>query len=134
LRKVGAVVVGLILAFVLVQAAEFGVHLRYPPPAGTNMRDMKAVKAFVATLPIPAFILVLAGWLVGTLAGTFVAARIGRNAVPAYVLGAILLAGGMVNSIIIPQPVWFSAVSFIIYITMPILGWRLGRPAVPSAA
>ena len=117
---------GLILAFVLVQAAEFGVHMLYPPPPGTNMRDMKAVKAFVATLPAPAFILVLAGHLVGTLAGTYVAARIARTAVAAYILGAILFAGGIMNAIMIPQPIWFSAASFVIYIAMTFAGARLG--------
>lgn len=134
LRGIGGFIAGLVLAFLLVQAAEFGVHLLYPSPPGTNMRDMKAIKTFVATLPMPAFILVLVGWLVATFAGAFLAARIGRSMIPGYILGVVLLAGGIANAIIIPQPVWFSAASFVIYIGMTIVGSKLGRPAVPSPA
>jgi hypothetical protein len=131
-RRIGGVIAGLVIAFLLVQGAELLVHKLYPPPPGTNMKDFNAVKAFVATLPTPAFVLVLTGWLIGTLAETFTAARIGRSAVPAYVLGVILLAGGIMNSIVIPQPVWFSAASFVIYIGMTFAGAALGRHAFPG--
>ena len=128
LRRIGAVLVGLIVAVVIVQIAEFGVHAMYPPPPGYNMRDMNAMKAFVAKLPTPAFILVLAGWLIATLIGTWLAAKIGRTAVTGYVVGALLLCGGIANAFIIPQPAWFSIASFVIYIVMTIIGAMLGSP------
>jgi hypothetical protein len=124
-RKIGGVVTGFIIAVVLVQCAEAIVHVLYPFPPGMNQHDMADIKKFVSTLPLQALLLVLTGWLIGTLAGTYAAARIGRSAVPAYVLGALLLAAGIVNAIIIPQPVWFSAVSFVIYIGMTFVGAKL---------
>ena len=130
LRKIGGVLLGLLIAALLVQLAEMLVHQLYPPPPGTNMNDFNEVKKFVAALPLTALVLVLAGWLLATFAGTFVAARVGRGVVPGYVLGAFLLAAGIVNSVVIPQPVWFSAVSFVIYIAMSVVGARLGRPAL----
>ena len=126
-RRIGAAILGLIVAVLIVQAAELIVHQLYPPPPGYNMRDMNDVKKFVATLPALAMVLVLAGWLVGTVAGTFLAARVGRSAVPAYVVGGLLLIAGIANAIIIPQPVWFSAVSFVIYIAMTFVGTALWR-------
>ena len=126
LRKIGGVVAGLLIAFVLVEAAELIVHQLYPPPPGTNMKDFNEVKKFVSTLPTAALVLVLTGWLIGTFAGTFAAARIGRSAAPGYIVGGILLAAGIVNAVVIPQPVWFSAVSFVIYIAMTIAGAKLG--------
>lgn len=132
LRKIAAVITGLVVAWLAVSGAEAIVHKMYPPPLGTNMHDMKAIKKFVSTLPPLAFVLVLLGWLIATLAGTFVAAKIGRSAVPGYIVGAILLAAGIANSIIIPQPVWFSALSFVIYIAMTIVGSRAPVPAVRS--
>jgi hypothetical protein len=125
LRRIGAVVLGVITAVILVQVAEFGVHSIYPPPPGTNVHDMNAVKTFVAKLPTPAFVLVLFGWLVATLAGTFIAAKIGRTAVTAYIVGALLLCGGIVNAFVIPQPLWFTIASFVIYIGGTIVGARL---------
>ena len=79
------------------------------------------------TLPAPAFLLVLSGHLLGTLAGTFAAARLGGSAIPAYVVGAILLAAGIGNAFMIPQPAWFSAVSIVGYVVMTLVGARLGR-------
>jgi hypothetical protein len=134
LRRIGAVVAGLVVAFVLVQAAEMGVHAMYPFPAGMNERDMTQIKAFVATLPTQAFALVLAGWLLGTLAGTFIAAKIGRSRVPAYIAGALLLCAGVANSILIPQPVWFSAVSFVTYVGGTLVSARLGAPRAAAVS
>jgi hypothetical protein len=125
-RRIGGVVAGLVLAWLAVMAAEAGVHKMYPPPPGMNMQDMKAVKQFVASLPLSALLLVLAGWLVGTLAGTFVAAKVGGSRYPAYVAGALLLAAGIANAVMIPQPLWFSVTSFAIFISMTGLGAFLG--------
>ncbi len=120
---------GLAIAFAIVMVTEMIPHKLYPPVPGTNMDDFTQVKAYVARLPLTALVIVLAGWLVATIAGTSVAAGIGRSRVPAYVVGALLLAGGIINAFVIPQPVWFSAVSLVIYIVGTMIG---GRIAVPN--
>src|SRR5437870_1204660 len=125
-RRILGVIAGLLLVVVLVTAAEGIAHVMYPPPPGTNMRNMAAVKEYVATLPVTALVIVLAGWSLGTLVGTSTAARIGRSVVPAYVLGVVVLAGGINNAIQIPQPPWFTTASFVIFIGMTIFGARLG--------
>ena len=76
LRRVGAVIAGLAVAFALVSLAEFFVHRMYPPPPGTNMHDFEQVKHYVATLPLPPLLMVLGGHLLATFAGTFAAAKI----------------------------------------------------------
>jgi ABC-type xylose transport system permease subunit len=117
---------GLAIAFVCVWAIEFVVHRLYPPPPGYNMQDMTQMKAFVSKLPLAAFVLVLAGWAVGTFLGTFTAARIARNRIPAYVVGALLLAAGIMNARVIPQPLWFDVASFAVYIGGTLAGARAG--------
>jgi hypothetical protein len=126
LRKIGGALAGLVIVFLFVQVAELGVHRLHPPAAGTNMNDFQEVKKYVAALPVTALVLVLAGWLFGTVLGTLTAARIGRSAVPAYFIAVLLLIGGIVSSIVIPQPVWFSVVLFAIYVGGSLLGTRLG--------
>ncbi len=126
-RKIGGVVAGLMIAFVIVECAEALVHALYPFPRGMNEHDMNDIRKFVSTLPLLALLLVLTGWLVGTFAGTYAAARIGRGKVPGLILGAMLLAAGIVNSVIIPQPIWFSAASFVIYVVMTVAGTGLAR-------
>lgn len=125
-RPIGAVIAGLIVAFLLVFGAEGIAHKVYPPPAGMNMQDMAQVKAFVATLPLSALLIVLAGWLIATFVGTWLAAKIAQNAIPAFILGALLLAAGIANAFMIPQPVWFSIASFVIYIGATMVGARVG--------
>ena len=81
LRRIGAVLVGVIVAVVIVQVTELGVHMMYPPPPGYNMRDMNAMKAFVAKLPAPAFILVLVAATVVSVGQAYRATRAEQLAV-----------------------------------------------------
>jgi hypothetical protein len=125
-RSIAAVVAGLIVAFLLVFGAEGIAHQVYPPPAGMNMQDMAQVRAFVAALPLSALLIVLAGWLIATFVGTWLAAKIAQSAIPGFILGALLLAAGIANAFMIPQPVWFSIASFVIYIGATLAGARAG--------
>jgi putative effector of murein hydrolase LrgA (UPF0299 family) len=129
LRRIGAVIVGVIVAFLIVAGVEGIAHKIYPPPPGTNMQDMNQVKAFVATLPLSVLLIVLAGWLLATFVATWLAARIAGTPIPGYVVGALLLCAGIANAFIIPQPVWFSIASIVIYIAATWVGARAGAPA-----
>lgn len=130
LRKIIGVLLGLVVALVLVQLSEMLVHRFYPPPSGVDMHDFSEIKKYVAALPVTALLLVLSGHLMGTLAGTFAAARVGRSAVPGYVLGAFMLAAGVANAFVFPQPLWFSAATFVICIVMTLAGTRIGAPTL----
>ena len=137
LRRLAGFLAGLVVAFLAVQVAELGVHALYPPPPGTNMKDFEQVKKFVASLPAIADVLVLSGWLVGTLAGTYLATRIGGHVAEGYALTLILFSAGIMNALMIPQPKWFTAASFVIYIVIGFLGTRLGvrgRASRPARA
>lgn len=134
LRRAGGVLAGLVIAWLFVMGAEAIVHVLYPPPPGADMKNMETIKAFVATLPATAMLLVLAGWSLGTLAGTYAATRIGWSTVPGYVTGALLLAGGVANASMIPQPSWLTAAPMIAYVVMTIAGTRLGAPRAAGMA
>ena len=129
LRRIAAVIAGMIVAVLIVLASEGIGHKIYPPPPGTDMHDMAKVKAFVSTLPLSVLLIVLTGWLIATFTGTWLAARIAGTPIPGYVVGALLLCGGIANAFMIPQPVWFSIASFVIYIGATWVGARAGAPA-----
>lgn len=136
LRRIGGVVAGLAIAWLFVMGAEAVVHVLHPPP-GADMKNIETIKAFVATLPATAMLMVLAGWALGTLAGTYAATRIGWSTVAGWVTGALLLAGGIANASMIPQPAWLTAASMVAYVVMTIIGTRLAAPrpaAVASSA
>ena len=115
-RRIFAVVLGIVVVAAIVQIAEFGVHAISPPPPGMNMRNLETVKAYVAALPLSALLLVLAGWLLGILLGTSIAARLGRTAVTAYIVGGVFFCLGIYNAVVFPQPVWYSVILSVIYI------------------
>jgi hypothetical protein len=111
-RSVAGVIAGLLIVIAFVQIGELGVHRIAPPPA---TEDMTAIKAYVASLPLKAYLIVLGGWLVGTFVGTFIAAAIARKRVPVYVLGAILAIGTIATMFFIPQPMWFTLAQLAIF-------------------
>jgi hypothetical protein len=134
LRRVGGVIAGMIVAFAIVAGAEGIAHQIHPPPPGTNMQDMAQVKAFVATLPLSVMLIVLTGWLIATFVATWLAARIAGTPIPGYIVGALLLCAGIANAFMIPQPVWFSIASIVIYIGATWVGARAGAPAAVAYA
>jgi hypothetical protein len=129
LRGIAAVILGLIVAFLLVFGAEAISHQIFPPPAGMDMRDMAQVKAFVATLPLSVLLIVLAGHLIATFAGTWLAAKVARSPIAGYILGALLFCAGIANAFMLPQPVWYSIASFVIYVGATWAGTRAEIPA-----
>jgi hypothetical protein len=77
-------------------------------------------------------LIVLTGWLIATFVATWLAARIAGTPITGYIVGALLLCAGIANAFIIPQPVWFSIASIVIYIGATWVGARAG--AEPKVA
>jgi hypothetical protein len=127
LRRIGAVLLGLVIAIAVVQIAEVGVRVISPPPPGMSMRNMETIKAYVAALPVSALLLVLAGWLIGIFLGTWAAAKVGRTAITAYIVGGVSIFLGIYNAVIFPQPMWYSIVLFAICIVATLIGAAMVR-------
>ena len=135
LRSVLGVLAGVIVGGGLVAAIEaFGGAL-YPPPPGLDPKDAAAFGEHLATLPVGAFLIVVAAHLVGPLVGAWLAARIAgrRPMLHAIVTGAVFLFFGIVNLIVIPHPLWFAALDVLMY---PLAAWiagTLARKALESS-
>jgi hypothetical protein len=71
--------------------------------------DREVVRQLLAAAPVGAFVVVLAGWFLGTVAGGFVAARIASRspAGHAFAVGVIIALAGVANNLMIPPPAWF---------------------------
>lgn len=106
IRRILAVVAGLIVAAVVVAGLEAASSVLYPLPEGLDHTDRDAMTAAISRLPTPAFVAVLFAWGLGALAGAWTAARISGVVATGYIIGALLLAGGVTNLLAIPHPVW----------------------------
>jgi len=131
-RKILAVVAGVILAGIVTYAVQAIGHQVYPPPEGLDMKNMEAMKAYVATLPMGALLFVLLAYILGSFAGGWLAAKIARTSqihLPLTV-GGVQLFFGIINLVMIPHPIWFAIASVIVFLPAAYLGGKLGvKPA-----
>ena len=127
-RNIAAAIAGIVVAVGLVWAVESIGHRVYPPPEGLDFADAEAMRAYASALPIGALLFVAAAWFVGTLAGTYAACRIGTASSLVFVLivGGLMLVATTINLLMIPHPLWFSALGVIAVMVGAWLGKRLG--------
>lgn len=113
LRNIGAAILGLATAVILVILIEWLGHVIYPPPPDLDTNDADAMRTFYSQLPLLALLFPMIAWFVGTFSGTLLACFIGtaRPIAFAVAIGTLMLAATISNLILIPHPLWFSIIS-----------------------
>lgn len=127
-RILAAVAAGLVVGFLVIAGVEaFGSKI-YPSPAGLDPTDAAALETFIAGLPPGAFLLVLAGWGLGALLGSWIATRLGpsRHMAPGLIVGAVLVVAGVANMMLLPHPLWFWAATLVVLPLFVYAGTRAG--------
>lgn len=127
-KNIAAGILGVVVAGALVWLVEMAGHAIYPPPPDLDFANADAMRAYIDTLPIGALLFVAAAWFLGTLGGTVAACRVG-SAKPrtfALVVGGFILAATIANLVMIPHPLWFSALGIVGIAAGACLGMRLG--------
>jgi hypothetical protein len=130
LRSIAAVVVGFIAASIVMMIVEtINGHVLYPElgKAAQGLKDPEAIRALMAKAPVGAFVIVLVGWLLGSLVGGWTAARLAGRATIGHglVLGALLTLAGVANNLMLPPPFWFWVASLVVLLPAAYLGARL---------
>ena len=122
LAVLGGMFVGCALNMALIQ---LNFNLLFPMPPGTDMNDMDQFNAFVATLPAPAFLVVMLAHLGQSFVGGWVAARLGASQprLLAMIVGVLSLAGGIMAMMMIKGPAWM-VVELPLYL---VVAWLAGR-------
>lgn len=134
-RRAGAVVAALAVAMVIITLVEGMSSRLYPPPTNLDLTNAEVLRAYVASLPIAALLIVLAGYGVAGLAGGWLATRISNAPIlrPAIAVAAVLLGGSIMNLRAIPHPAWFWGMNLLLVVGMPLLGARLASRNLPAA-
>jgi hypothetical protein len=134
LRSIGAGLLALLAAFVLVVAVEGVWAILYPFAPGADTSDMATVCEHIRQLPADAFLIGSAGWAITTFAAAWIATRLGtaRHVAHGFVVGGLLLAAALFNMSMLPYPALFWAVNLIALPAGILLGAWLGR--APAAA
>jgi len=127
-RIVLAVIVAMIAALAVIMIVQMLNTLVAPPPNAEVMNDPAKMRDFIANLPVQAFVVVLAGYFLGSFAGGFIVRNMSRRESPGMTLpiliGAILMVGGILNFFVMMpgQPVWFVILSLLTFIPVSLLG------------
>ncbi len=136
LRKLIAIVLGIVTAVIVIVAVEALGHSIYPPPADLDIGNREAMQAYVAGLPLAALFFVMSAWIAATFAGGFVACFIAKQQPLLYagIVGAMVLLGTIINLLSIPHPLWFSIVSVAAIVAATWVTARLGSMIVARAS
>ncbi len=127
--KVWPVVAGLLVAFAIMMALEYLNSFIYPLPDGLDITDPEAVRAFTATLPWTAYILVFVGWVGGAFCAGAVTTYLSGEATYRLSLAVaiILTLGGLINNIMIGHDIFFNIVGLPMFLIFTYLGHRYQR-------
>ncbi len=130
LRSVVAVLAGFIVASVVMMAVEFANgHLFHPDlaRAAEGVTDRESLRALLEQAPVTALLVVVAGWILGAVAGGWIAARLATRARLGHglTLGVLLTMAGVASNLMLPPPLWFWVVSLPVFLPAVYLGARL---------
>ncbi len=73
---------------------------------------------------------ILAGWLLGSLAGAWTANRIARTPLAGWIVAGLFVLLTAYNFTIIPHPMWMMAAGILIPLVAAWIASRMARPAV----
>lgn len=121
---------GVVAAVVVVGLMDALAGSIYALPPGTDPSDPESFRQAVATLPVQAFLILLAGWILAGGIGSYIAARLATHARATHglIVAFFVLVATLGNLGTIPHPVWMWPASIIL---IPAAGWlatKLVRP------
>jgi hypothetical protein len=131
LRNTFAIVSGLFATMIVITFVELAnARLFFPAPSGMDWTNKQAVAAFAASLPRAALVVVLAGWLLGAMAGAAVAAALAdrHRRICAALIGVAVVAGVIQNAMAFPHPTWITAAGVLLPLPLAWLAEKLVPP------
>jgi len=134
-RSILAILLGFVVAGIVTLLIQIPGYVLYAPPQGFDWNDAEALRAYAATLPPGAFLIVLLSWFAGAFCGAWLAARIARRAPLAHALaiGVIQMAAGLYNLLTLPHPMWFWVAGLAAFPVAAVAAAALNRPKVAPA-
>jgi len=151
LKRIGAVLVGLVVAIAIVFSNDLVDVRFYPPPAGFDWHDVAAVNAFIASLPVGALLIVLVGWFLATFAGGYIALTLSTgdehtdaadkpqamgeedpgarraHERPAWMIAMALMIGAVGDMTTYTHPTWFWAATLVLIPSAAVLAVQMSN-------
>lgn len=133
IRNIGVAVLALIAFFLCVMLGDYASSTMFPSAAGADFSTKEGIRAFMDSVPVSAFLVMMLGHALGSLLAGSLVARFTRDKqgqqgsiATAAIVGIMLTAGGVANLAMIPHPTWFWS-DAAIYPVFVFLGYMAGR-------
>lgn len=128
-RTILAVLAGFVAASATFLLVETWGHSLFPIPQNLDINDKEALKAFMNSQPVSAYLLVWGGWLLGSLEAGAIAQFIAkaRNYTVPAIIGALLTAAAIFNFVMLPQAIWFIVLGLITFVPAVFAGWKFAQ-------
>lgn len=131
-RTILGVVVGLLVAMAIIFLIEGLATAISSPPPGLDLNNEADLAQMVEMASTTTRILVVAGWLLASFIGAWVAAKISRahRVAAAIAIGVGIVLGVVLNVTMLPHPLWMTVAGVLLPIP---LAWWVARLATPRA-
>lgn len=125
-RRILAVIAGIVVGSIGIWLMERLGHSLYPFPAGMKLDDIEGFKAYVDNLPFMGKFIVILGYALGALLSGFVATKVANNNKPtaAMICGIIFLFFTIYNMVLLPTPAWFWVLGIVVW-GLVLVGYKL---------
>lgn len=128
-RNIISVVVGLFSAIIIFVIAETINSALHPVPQNLDYDDSIAVKTFYENQPLTLWLLVLVGWIIGSVLCGVLIKLISKNdneKLP-IIAGIILTLSAITNFFSLPHPTWFIIISLFAFLPFVLIGYKISK-------
>jgi hypothetical protein len=134
MRSAIAIGVGLLVGMLTISVIEAIGMALYPLPAGVDRHDPASLETVIASLPPGSFVFVLLAWALGAMHGGGFAAYLSRGprVLHGLIVGAILMACGIYQLVVIPHPTWFAITGVLLFLPCAFVGALIGTQPLPG--
>ena len=110
MRRVVAVLAGIVVAFVLIAVVDNLGHRLYPLTGMPAVDDRVAMREYIRGMAPGAKAFAVLAWLLAAFCGPYLAARLSRGDgwLAGMVVGGVVLAAVVANLVMLPHPLWMN--------------------------
>jgi len=136
IRAIAAVLLGLVVALATMLLLQYLGMSLFPLPPGITLEGEQDLILLVESATTGQRLWVLMAWILASLTGGLVAARIGgRHRVAAALwVGGLIVAGVLLNAALLPHPAWMTVAGALLPVPLAWLAARLATPRGPRAS
>ena len=127
-RNTAAVIAGIVIGSLINMGLVIAGSAIIPPPEGMDVTSSDSIRENAHLFEFRHFLFPFLAHALGTLAGGFSAAMLGKSHQLRLALGVagFFLLGGIANTFMIPAPIWFNVTDLVVaYIPMGALAFYL---------